>query len=85
VNVGQPGCLGRAISKEGWGSVIEFETAVVSNFLGRGDPCTRGWERERNVADDVSLSGFSREDSYLGAGVTPALGGAEPMDGFRCD
>jgi len=63
---------------------IEFETTVVSNFLGRGDPCTRGWERERNVADDVSLSGFSRRDSYLGAGVT-CPGRCGTMDGFRCD
>jgi hypothetical protein len=23
------------------GHVIEFETTVVSNFLGRGDPCTQ--------------------------------------------
>jgi len=28
------------------GSLIEFETTVFSNFLGRGDPCTRCEEKK---------------------------------------
>ena len=44
-----------------------------------------GIQREKRRGRRFSLSGFIRGDSYLGAGVTPALGGAEPMDGFRCD
>jgi hypothetical protein len=27
-------------------TLLKFETTVVSNFLGRGDPCTRGSESE---------------------------------------